>query len=256
MGCAQTRQQSPEETSLTTQEKSLLFYNKTATNADFVFRKFSFKSKLNAAQLRNAATKLSIRIDNFSDFKQVKAFYESLRTDSDCIPLKSLLLLSVLLAQGSASDKARILFEVYDTTLLGEMEGPMVAEIVADLFDVAVVKLPRLLGKSSDNETSSAKVYLGKICHIKETAASKLTKAITEESLRVSKKSFIDSFNTEKLREVLTTEGLRAYFFNEFATSPIELRQEFDRMMLRLQPLSEIKGTLGQTEALTVPENQ
>jgi hypothetical protein len=248
MGCTSSdrAQLTPEEITLVTQEHELNYATQSVTQVDLVFRKYSHNGSLNVSQVHKAATVLGIRTENFSTFNRIKAFYDSLQLQ-DFTPLKTLLLLGVFLAKGSLVDKARLLFEVYDQLMTEEVE---VATIVEDLFEVAVKRLPTLLGTNRTSDVTSAKLYLAKIEHVKAAGVLKLTKAIAGEAPKVSKKHFVATVSSDSLKQVLTPEGFRAYFFAEYSLSTPQVKQEFDRSLARSHPLPPPPKPAGSTTVI------
>jgi hypothetical protein len=45
----------------------------------------------------------------------------------------------------------------------------------------------------------------------------------------ISKDQFVEAFSSEALKNVLTSSGFRAFFYNEFTTSPPEVKSAFER---------------------------
>jgi hypothetical protein len=250
MGCVSSNrsQLCAEETTLVTLEHELNYHTQSASQVDLVLRKYSSNGSLNVSQLHKAAIVLNIRTENFSTFNQIKPFYDNLQTQG-FTPLKTLLLLGVLLAQGSLVDKARLLFEVYDQLMLEEVE---VVTIVEDLFDVAVKRLPTLLGTKGNSEVTSAKIYLAKIEHVKTAGVSKLTKLIAGEAPKVSKKHFVTTVSSDSVKQILTPEGIRAYFFSVYSLSTPQVKQEFDRTWTRSHPLPPQPKPAGSTTVTSI----
>jgi hypothetical protein len=79
----------------------------------------------------------------------------------------------VLLGQGSPAEKARLLFETYDGLSRQSVRCDRVSFLA--LYSVAVEKLAILAGADETSaETSSAKLYLAKIKHVKGAGIEKL----------------------------------------------------------------------------------
>jgi hypothetical protein len=249
MGCATSREAlSTEETYLVSHENELHFQNKTSVEIDMIFRKYQYSNSINAVQLKNAADKLAIRIANAEQAANIVAFYSSLKSENDGIPLQRLLLLGVLLGQGSAIEKAKLLFEVYDKFMADELDLNTIEGLLNDLYELAVVKLVILAGTSATSvEAGLAKQYLAKIHHVTKAGLEKLKKAIMKDAVKITKAKFVEAISAEALKRVVTSSGFRAFFFNEFTSSAPAVKTAFDEAWSQAQPNKTVKPKPGDT---------
>jgi hypothetical protein len=249
MGCGASREVlSDEESYLVAYEHELLYNTQTSSQVDLVFRKYSYDNSLNTSQLTKAAIKLGIRIDNIGTCNQIKPLYTGLKTPADRTPLQSLLLLGVLLSQGDPSEKAKLLFEIYDRMSQEVIKAAVVESLVMDLYETAIIKLSDLVGSQiNSSEAGHTKQYLAKIDHIKSVAGKKLTEAIVGHAPTINKAEFIATLSSSRLRTVLTSSGFRGYFFNEYTVSSKEVKAAFEaRWIASNSPPILIKtGTTG-----------
>lgn len=254
MGCTSSRTKlSQEETYLVQHENELNYHKKPSLQADLVIRKYSYKETVNASQLRNTSERLGVLIANTGNFNKVEAFYNSLKK-GESIPLQTLLVLSLLLTQGSATEKARLLFETYDTLQQEELEHGSMAAIINELFEISVVRLPILVNNFSTSEAGNLKQYLAKIEHIKGAAIAKLVSSIAKGTEKVKRVAFIETLASDSMKSLLTTSGFRGYFFNEYNLSSQETKSDFERHFRASNPLptppvkTTAKATSNETE--------
>mmetsp|Transcript_12325 Transcript_12325/g.23393 ORF Transcript_12325/g.23393 Transcript_12325/m.23393 type:complete len:304 (+) Transcript_12325:370-1281(+) len=237
MGCTSSRTKlSAEETYLTTHEAELHYGDQHATQVDLVFRKYSYQSHVNPSQLQNAASKLNLRITNYSTFNLIEPFYNGLKQEGS-IHLLHLLLLGLFLAKGSVEEKARLLFEVYDDLNTEEVQAPVIKKILSDLYDIAVNRLPKLVAEPHHADAGNLRQYLAKIAHVKELAIEKAYKGIVGTGATVKKVAFVTSFSSDSFKALLSTTGFRGYFFSEFSLSSADVKAKFDQAWLVAHPL-------------------
>lgn len=228
MGCFTSRDKlSPEELRLTEQESELGFGEIKANLADLVLRKYSYHDFINASQLQSSAETLGFVIGNSSSCNQIEAFYARLKKDEG-IPLNTLLIVGLFLSEGEPTEKAKLLFEIYDEKQHGELGLLQVTKFVNEMYEVAVNHFPTMIDHSIP-EAYDLKVYLEKIECIRTAATLKLAHSITNNGLKVSKDDFIENMESEPLSKLFTTYGFRGYFFEMYVLAGLDFQIEFDR---------------------------
>ena len=121
MGCVQTKEICNEENNMILFEENLGYHLQVSTEVDSVFRKYSSNGYLNSAQFRRACNILGITSINTEESNKIEAFYQKLQNDKSLYPLKDLLVIGVLLSDGNARDKSRLLYEIYDEDNTGNL---------------------------------------------------------------------------------------------------------------------------------------
>lgn len=145
MGCHGSRKRySQEEVALLTEELVLHFHAASTQQAYAVFRCKARQGFLNALAFEEAAQELGICTRNSGSSLQVEAFFSSLQTPQG-YPEHTLGLLAVLLSEGSASEKATTLFQLYDEAYELELTKVQVTTLIADLVHMSITQLGLLV---------------------------------------------------------------------------------------------------------------
>jgi len=204
-----------------------------------VFRKNSPHLQLNPAQLASAAAQLRLKLDN-SGPCDTATFYRNIKSITGNYPLNSLVLTAFFLCFGSAEEKAKVLFELYDERNAETLDAVKIGTMVSDLFDIACVHLPIIAHgpQVSAADRPALRIYLAKINFMKESFMRRFAEFFLKSGTRVSKKDFILTFVKEWPAKLITSYGFRSTVFNDFANSSETVRLEFDRTFKRDNRLS------------------
>lgn len=192
-------------------EKSLNFHKCHVMRIDLILRKYSYSYKLNKNQLEDAAEELDLRLQSSSRYQGITEFYETVSYLRG-YDLKVLLLLGVFLGVGDPSEKALVLFQIYDMHSSHSLDihdfvemMNKVADLLSEKMEVLVntVKYPRITG------------YLHRCSTVRESLIDKIAQELYQEACYVKMGTFIEFFSTPPYEKFLSSSGLRVLLFKE-----------------------------------------
>ena len=116
MGCTSTKSEIlAEEQAIQEGQLYLLYSYMHCKDVDHIYRKYSYSGRINTSQFIEISKKLNLASVNMANDPKLQKFYDSFKTQED-YNLNQLLILGILTSQGSAIDKAKLLFEIQDKT--------------------------------------------------------------------------------------------------------------------------------------------
>jgi len=191
MGCHGSRKRySQEEVALLSEELVLQFHAASTQQAYAVFRCKARQGFLNALAFQEAAQELGVCTLNSGSSLQVEAFFASLQTPQG-YPEHTLGLLAVLLSEGSASEKAATLFQLYDEAYVLELTQAQVTALIADLVDMSIVQLGLLVAGEQHGALRNGEYLKGL-----QQASAAFQQALVEEILQgrevISRTEFVE----------------------------------------------------------------
>lgn len=211
MGCMNTRELSEEEVNLTNVEAHLGFKKSHAIRLVAVFHKYASHEKLSVPQFKDAAEVLGLNTKSRSDLTNVEDFYKLLRSPADnTYSLEDLQIISLLLGQGDASEKAKLLFEFGDVDATHVMNDHKFQETMMKVFKITIDTLPMLSLKPHTPTRESQ--YIDRIKPTKSKVIEELRKLVFKGKSSIEKGNFIEEFRTsEILGHLLTSHGFRSF---------------------------------------------
>mmetsp|Transcript_13677 Transcript_13677/g.25808 ORF Transcript_13677/g.25808 Transcript_13677/m.25808 type:complete len:261 (+) Transcript_13677:91-873(+) len=204
---------SEPERAITQKEHDLGFESHRSERLDLVLRKFSHNEQLNDTQFAEAFKLLDLHAASTQSNTNIATFYNSLKVGS-FYSLKYLLLVAVLLGEGSSRSKAKVLFEIYDFENSRKLSLEKVVHLCRDVFEVAVNKLTIV----SDTSKPLVSDYIHKLRLNRGNAESSLKKLLIGDHPEVTLEQFIKAFDGEELEHFLKSHGARTYFFKYQST--------------------------------------
>ncbi|OMJ66249.1 hypothetical protein SteCoe_36971 [Stentor coeruleus] len=155
---------SEEETIITMKEKLLPFSTINIQELDTVIRSNSSNGVLSTAQLRKAMTELNFDIETFTlPQDHIQILLKLLQNPQRLYDVKTVMLFGVLLCAGEPLDKSQILYSLYDINNTYCLQEPEIREMISELIDISVDKIPRIAIDNSaepENFTISEKHLL------------------------------------------------------------------------------------------------
>lgn len=219
MGCATSGPElNPSESALCGLEASLHFEERTINQHFFTLRRYSQSSPfLNNTAFAEAAKAMKIHTTNSPSSPKTEEFYASLRSPE--IKAKDLVVLAVLLAPGSESEKAEVLFEAYDNSYAKVISKTTIEEMVTDLIDMSVTRIQVLVDGLSHNKPD-VENYLATLRNQKQASITKLTQAIVGEKPQITATEFISAFEKLECQALLSSQKVRKLLYSKLPSKP------------------------------------
>ena len=255
MGCTSGRPDlTPEEATLVNGELTLLYENHLATEIVKLHKANSSDGLIKESQWNGISKKLNLAaaVENPSD--QIVKFYSHFRKEEG-YSLHELLLLGILLARGSSSSKAGLLFDLYDPNGSQSLKATELPHIINDLFVITTHRLPLLVKKDDPNHVSEEdlKVHIERIVLGKDQA----TKDFIDEI--VSRREVVNGKETITKSETVLKAQFVAWFEKEGNTDWISSRGFNDflrkrgKALQRAQKKGKKEGTVEASVKNPVP---
>ncbi|OMJ86895.1 hypothetical protein SteCoe_11442 [Stentor coeruleus] len=200
MGCIEGRADTEEQ--LRTAEVELGFKDIPVDLINTTMRKYSYKSKINQAQLEriNYQLKLSITPPNL----YVQAFLNSLRKPDGTFSLREFLVLGILLGKGLPEEKASIMYQIFDEMLDDSIErNRLTGEVFKTMSKISIEITPHLIRHNNE--------YIVKLFEKQSVTIKSIIDRFPENLIVCSEKDFIKHICFIENGNLLTTSGWRAY---------------------------------------------
>jgi hypothetical protein len=207
MGCNDSRNKCPEEELVMMRVESVLRYHLRSAQALYTtFTVMARGDVLNAKAFDDAVSVLNLCVRSGYHPGVVEAFYNSLRDREGNVSAKSLKLLAVLLGGGEPRDKARILFQIYDSSYSLSLDKGAVQQLASDLVALSVDPLS-LLGDAGD--MNRMQEYFAGLRGVRKDFEEAIVNALMEDNQTISRELFEDTFRVGLLAKCLSSSTLR-----------------------------------------------
>ncbi|CAG9322213.1 unnamed protein product [Blepharisma stoltei] len=218
MGCVDSKSSiSIEERAIMIAEEELGYGNKYSRDVDFVHRKYSVSGLINAEQWRDISNSLLIKSENTPRNAKIEDFFSSFKSIDGKLPLRSLLIIGVLLSEGRASDKARLLFEIYDIKNQKSLPKSIIQALVDEMLDISINKLPILVCPHHVANEDEVKKYLKDLRGYQEVSKTAIIARFLGtgegEEQEISLSVFVKNFEDGVTARLLTAHGLREFVY-------------------------------------------
>ena len=212
MGCGYSREYDfpSEEIALITAQKGLQMDCNSCIVVSLSFQEYSFAGTINHSQWQDLASKLELRFANGPDGPDIEGFYAAFK-QGELLETKPLLVASLMMSAGLPRQKLGLLCDLYtrDAELIHQ---DTLRQIVADMIDVALRKLPLLLGTVQP----AVKKYLDRLQAAEEVAQRKLVRKLIgvnefDEDGCIQVQTLLDLCSKNPQSLLFTPHGLRGY---------------------------------------------
>lgn len=200
MGCIEGRADTEEQ--LRVAEAELGFKDLPVDLINTTMRKYSYRSKINQAQLEriNYQLKLSITPPNL----YVQAFLNSLRKPDGTFSLREFLVIGVLLGKGLPDEKASIMYQIFDEMLDDSIErNRLTGEVFKTMSRISIEITPHLIRHNNE--------YIVKLFEKQSVTIKSIIDRFPENLIVCSEKDFIKHMCFIENGNLFTTSGWRAY---------------------------------------------
>ena len=222
MGCVEPKFIDSEEISIVRAEQCLGFQNHTSKEVDSTIRKYSSNGFLNQSQFAKVAEILEISILNTPSNNQIQGFFRKIMTKSEQYPLKDLLVIGILLSEGTAHEKSKLIYEIFDDDLTNSLDLLQVKEkILKNLVYHSSVTLPSLLTTEQIHGTTllKTKKYLDEIHSIANVSISKTANIFGLVNV-ISQEAFSETFTNILNGSLTNSSGWRRFMAETYVIEP------------------------------------
>lgn len=144
MGCSMNgREEGKEETLIRDQEESLGFSKLKSAIVDKYFRKYSYEGAISLNQWRDIVFYLKLNTVNTHQYPSIEKFYQNFKVDG-VMQSKLVHLLAVMLSRDKHSEKATLLFQIYDEHNTAVLDIETVKLMVKQMVNLSINQLPAL----------------------------------------------------------------------------------------------------------------
>jgi Ca2+-binding EF-hand superfamily protein len=207
MGCASSRfDKSQEEVVLETLERNLLFCKNSACDVDLIVRKYSFQGVINENHWRNIVKILNL---NYTS-ENIKEFYRCFESKDKGFYLNKILVLGILNGNDSKENKARLLFEAFDTLDSKIADKSTLRYIFDSIIECSVESVKSLVKVMNQGEKEE------KLIEFLQTIGAKVRKVrktwtenIMQDEENVSMNRFIEYMKNDQDMDLLSPVGVR-----------------------------------------------
>ena len=213
MGCGTNRALgSPAEQRFIRGEESLLYSSHTATEVDFVHRKYSHNGEINENYWMNIYCQLNLAQNQIKSpvSHRIRAFYEAFKKN-DAYILKELLILGILLSKDDGQSKARLMFEVFDVNNSRDLSRDEIIKSFNLIYKVTVKRAEILVDENDTSEVTQQDHanYMKRLKSGKRKLREHFLNEIIGDFDRVSLQRFQDIINKPKNYLWLSSVGFR-----------------------------------------------
>lgn len=218
--CEGVRSITAEEIAFLKKERSLGFIRHTATEVDYIFRKYAPVSALQESQLHMIESALGFNFGNLKDTKNnVRRFLELFKS-FEGYEFKSLLILGIFLSNSPPKIKARLWFEALDSEVKFRLTKLQVEELMRTLYKITFKGIP-LLAFNHELDASDVQMYIERWELHFETFVNTAKEGIMAGRSIINKEEFIDSISgcysgvsspaslRKHMKEKIALEGFR-----------------------------------------------
>ena len=154
MGCTSSRNDmTPSEATLFNGEQSLLYPSFSTSEFFKIHLECSEKGIVSPDNWSKIAKRLKLAISFADAGAKITAFYEHFKIGEN-YSLKKLLTLALLLSKASGPEKSRLLFNLYDPENKKKIDKAAISEIVDNLFEISIERIPTLILENDNNGVS------------------------------------------------------------------------------------------------------
>lgn len=222
MGCAETKELTREEQAIINAEETLELHLQHCTEVDSIFRKYSTNGYINHQQLLRISEILGFSVENTLSNKKVHAFFEKLLADNNLYPLKDLLVIGLLLSEGSSEEKSRLLYEIYDVNMsdsldIYDIKSKMFKDIIYhSVYSLSVLLSEDQIGLGLLNKT---KKYVEELISISAVSVNKVANlfGITHD---ITSEKFVEIFSKILSGTLTNSSGWRRFMAETFQIEP------------------------------------
>jgi Ca2+-binding EF-hand superfamily protein len=201
---------SEEETIITMREKSLPFSTIKLSDLELLLNKQEHNQVFSINQIRHVMAELNVDVEIFSTPDQhIHTLLKLLQNPKRLYDYKTVMLFGVVLSSGTTKEKGEVLFKLYDAKKTGTISEGELVEMIEDLIDVSVNKIPRVAVDENEHRQvftmSRMKLeeYVGMLMTRKQALVSRALNALIGGKKSVTRSEFVKRMEENSLLESL-----------------------------------------------------
>ena len=222
MGCVSSRPIPSEERAVMIAEEGLFFHIHYASRIDSVVRKFSCNGKLNDSQLQRVADTLRIKTSNHGNHTKISLMFEKLQNDGE-YDMKDLLIVGILLGKGTPSQKANLIYQVFDESLSNNIPIKKLKEqVFKKLCHHSVFTLGNLVstGQSPISNELKTNKYISELSEVETLCINKLSEEIAQLQKDIDEEVFTSYMSKCMDGALVSATGWRTYLHQIYVSNP------------------------------------
>lgn len=226
MGCGDTRDHGQEEDYLKSLELALGFGLHNVRHLDLYIRKYASNEDMNPNQCRLIGQKLGLQLTNSSGARTAEIYFSNLLYYQGTYSRTLMLLLAVMHGSGQASDRARLLFEIFDLELTERITVSDMNTMVSNMIKIALQQVDILVNYELLDKKPAAQLreYLRKINSVYAQVEKKVKKQLFPDENLLTLPSLLRIITDPNAARLLTSSGLRTFaleLYRQKATPPV-----------------------------------
>lgn len=217
IAAAQKLELSAEEKVIRDEEKKIPFAQKKAKELDSALKANSMEGRLSVPQLKRATSHLQIDSEIFTNPDlAVYKFLKKFCTEKKLYEVRSLALCGILLGQGSAKEKAEVLFDHFDVDASEKLEKSELRSMLEQMVSISAGKVPiSAIGEGLLTEEEASN-YSKKLVAGQDAFIETIINALVEDGDGVSRVEFEKKVTGHvTLQRLLWSYGIRQSLWEE-----------------------------------------
>jgi len=212
MGCGDSRDHGEEEDYLKSLEMALGFASHNVRHLDLYIRKYASEDDMNSNQYRLIGQKLNLNLSNTSGTRSAEIYFSNLLYYQGKYSRTLLLILAIMHGSGQASDRARLLFEVFDRELIGRVSVGDVSTLVSTMTQISLEQVDILINYELLEKKPAAQLreYLRKVTSVSTKAEKELKKRLFADDNSLTLAAMLRAIKDPGNARLLTTSGIRS----------------------------------------------
>jgi hypothetical protein len=201
---------SEEEDIIKLKEKSLPFSTTKVMDLEAVIKQNQFDGVLSIAQLRKSLTQLEFDLELFTIPEiHIAKLLQILQNPRKLYEVRTILLCGILLCEGTTSDKANMLFNLYDSKRDTSLDKDVIKDMVYEIIDMSVKKIPKIAVDDNEEpepftiDTSKLETYTNGLLSKSETLVEKVITKLMEDQYCITQTDFIKRISRDSFLESL-----------------------------------------------------
>ena len=226
MGCTESRSKLIEEEAIVFAEDGLRFSKSDAETVNATMRSHSLGGKVNPLQLARISEELGVQFTNTHPHTKVQTLLKKFRQFDQEYCLEDLLVLGILLSQGTAFTKASLLFQVFSTPEQTIALSSLKTEVLHKLSSISR-SLSCLVTNQQGKGAMEMKVsrFSENLAQVQAGCISQVAQHMGLNGAQVTQDTFVRVLRTFRSGALVNASGWRLFMHEAFLKLP-QLKEE------------------------------
>ena len=216
MGCGDSHSDGPknddeEEAHLRELEAALGFQQHSSKHLDLYIRKYASSEDMNKNQYKLIGQKLNISLQNSEKLRTAAIYFSDLLFYKGIYDRTRLLIVAIMMGTGFAEEKAKLLFEIFDTEVRQEIQIMDATLLVSVMAKVSIEEVERLVSYEvlSALTTKKLQAYLAKINSVLTDVEKRMQETLFNGKDTHRLEGFVKAVSTQNGARMLSSRGIR-----------------------------------------------